>query len=449
MPDKDKKNLDSEAIEFERVQPGLLPSENFQVTEHLQRMPSIFSRGLLYVTVLALLSAFAYAVLAKIDMVVVARAIARPTTHMVRVLSDRNGYLERIMVSEGQFVDCNAPLFFIRSKESLTYRSKVEELRQSIPLKREYYDTKISCARDELRQLDCDFDNFMKVKNLKLEQNGLSVKANGSDLRFWETEVELFSKDFESIERLYNERAVSAREYNYTKSGLEKARSEADKLVQNREILSRESRIIREEMDKEKERYQNRRLILEKEIKNLALEKSTVLTALEKEQEMNEKKLSLQNGAYSGKEDEEEKLIRAENAGLIAELHFRNTGEYVRESDLLCTILPTDRPLYMDITVANKDIGFIEKNMEIKYKFDAFPHTDYGTLPGKALAISPSAIEDTSLGMVYHVEGSIDKTWFKIKGKEYPIKAGMTATAELVTEKRSVFSILFRKITEK
>jgi len=53
----------------------------------------------------------------------------------------------------------------------------------------------------------------------------------------------------------------------------------------------------------------------------------------------------------------------------LSELYFKTTGQYVRESDLLCTIIPANSPLYMDITIANRDIGFVEENLKIKYIF--------------------------------------------------------------------------------
>ena len=84
--------------------------------------------------------------------------------------------------------------------------------------------------------------------------------------------------------------------------------------------------------------------------------------------------------------------------------------------------------------------------MEIKYKLDAFPYTVYGLVRGKVLTISPSAVEDVSLGFVYHVHGTLDKRDFEVKEKRYPIKAGMTATAELVKEKKSILSILIGKL---
>ena len=116
---------------------------------------------------------------------------------------------------------------------------------------------------------------------------------------------------------------------------------------------------------------------------------------------------------------------------------------------MLCTILPTDSPLYMDIIVANKDIGFIKKGLDIRYKFDAFPFSDYGTISGKVSAISPSAVEDESLSFIYHIQGSLDKTVFEIKQERYPIRPGMTAVAELVTERISIFSLIFRRLRMK
>ena len=292
MEDREKDSQPIEEPDVFQVTPVESPSENYMVIENLQRMPNIFSRGLIYLVVLILLSGLTYSLLAEIDVVVECRTVAIPDSQQLRVISDRNGTIERIFITEGQAVEKNSPLFSIHSKEPIAYLSEYEERRHSVPVN------------------------------------------------------EAFS------------------------SG-----------------------------------------------------------------EKNEK----------GKEEKAE-IIRAGYAGTVSKLYFKNTGEFVRKSDLLCTILPMDGPLYMDITVANKDIGFIEKGMEIKYKFDAFPYTDCGVLLGKVSAISPSAVEDRTLGLVYHLQGSLDRTCFDIREKKYHLKAGMTATAELVTDKKSIFSILFKKL---
>lgn len=260
--------------DFLRVTPVEAPLENYLVVESLQRMPNIFARGLTYLIVLILIVALAYSLVSKIDIIVECRSVARPASQKLRVLSEWNGYVKKICVSEWQTVEKGDPLFLIRSK------------------------------------------------------------GTGS--------------------------------YETTADGLQ----------------------------------------------------------------------------------EKDKTVRAESAGTVSELYVRNTGEYVRVSDLLCTIFPSDTRFYMDIEVANKDIGLVEKDMFIKYKLDAFPYADYGTLHGRVVAISPSAVEDEVQGFIYHVRGSFDKTCFEIKEKRYFIRDGMTATAELATEEKSIFSVLLGKLRQ-
>jgi len=240
---------------------------------------------------------------------------------------------------------------------------------------------------------------------------------------------------------------ISIREYNYTKSKLEKARSEVEKLASSKAITLKERNIIEGQIKKEMADLTNAEIILQKEIKNFELEQQTALNSMQNELEMNEKMLSMQDGSAPNSKptDRNEKMVMAENAGTVSELYFRNTGAYVRESDLLCTIVPHGSPLYIDIVVANKDIGFIEKDMIIKYKVDAFPYTDYGTLEGRVSAIAPSAVEDPVQGMVYHVHGTLNQPFFEIDGKRYALKAGMTSIAELITERKSLFSLVFSK----
>ena len=453
MEENIEHNQESEQPEIFEVTPVESPSENYLVVENLRRLPSIFSRGLLYLVLLLLATALLYSILSKIDIVISCLAVARPVSHKIKLISDRNGYVDKIFISEGQEVGKNEPLFVIKSKEALTYSSRVKELREAIPLKKEYYDTKIASALDELNQLKTNHDNSLLIKKLKLEQNNFALNSIASDLNYWQQEIKLLESDYQNVKKLLKDGLISIREYNYTKSKLEKARAEVAKLRSKRKITLKENMIIEGQIQKENENLINAVMILEKTIKNLRLEKKTTLNTMQNELEMTEKLLSMHDGSSVSRQNNSEAknnevIIRAETAGTISELYFRNSGEYVRESDLLCTIIPANSPLYMDITVANKDIGFIEKGMKIKYKVHAFPYMDYGVLEGKVSAIAPSAVKDTVLGLVYHVNGSLARPYFEIKGKNYPVKAGMTATAELVTEKESIFSILFKKFKE-
>jgi len=448
MTQKEKDATTETESQITPVSPVDSPSENLVVSDYTRRMPNIISRGLVYLIVTLLLTAVVYSLAAKIDVVVEAKAVARPISHKIKIISDRSGFLERVFIKEGQMIDKNVPLFLIRSKEGLTYKTKVDQFKRSIPLKEEHFSILISASLDKLNQLDSNFVNSIKVKKLRLHQNDLKLDSIDSDLEYWKQESNFRALDRARTQKLLEEGIISTREHDRVSINLEKANSEVKKLISQREITLEENKIIEEEILQETVNYNNEKIVLEKTIRNLEVEKETTLNAMHNELEMNEKMLVMQSASSpnQGTEIEEEKIILAENSGTISELYFKNTGQYIRESDLLCTIIPAKTPLYIDITVVNRDIGFIEKDLEIKYKFDAFPYSDYGILSGKVSAIAPSAIEDKELGLVYHVRGSLESPFFEIKNKKYFIKVGMTATAELVTERKSIFSLLFRKL---
>jgi multidrug resistance efflux pump len=356
-PDKKNITLERGGVTIQ-VNPIDSPSENTLVSEHLQRMPSIFSRGLIYLILLLLAVATAYSLWGRMDIVAECPAVARPLSDLIKVVADRSGYIDRIYVSEGQEITQDMPLFLIRSRESM--------------------------------------ERSQEVNRLKLEQNRATIASIDSELEFWRKEVARLSKDVKDLEDLLKSGIVSRKDVEDTRSNLNKAETEVSKLQSRRNITANESRILEQQM--------------------------------------------------AERVEESEKLITAESAGTLAELFFKNTGEYIQGSELLCTIVPEDSPIFMDITVANRDIGFIQEQMSVKYKFEAFPSTDYGILKGSVSAIPPAAVENEQIGFVYQVQGPLEKPFFEIEGKAYPIKTGMTATAEIVTENKTIFAILFRRI---
>ena len=114
MNDKKPDPMEIEHTEVEPVTPVDSPSKNYLVIEALQRMPPLFSRGLLYLVVAALVSGLLYSLFSEIDMVTKCRAVAIPATHQLSIPTEESGYVERVFVFEGQLVEKNTPLFSIR-----------------------------------------------------------------------------------------------------------------------------------------------------------------------------------------------------------------------------------------------------------------------------------------------------------------------------------------------
>lgn len=136
-------------------------------------------------------------------------------------------------------------------------------------------------------------------------------------------------------------------------------------------------------------------------------------------------------------------------AGIITNLNVRAPGSIVQSGQDLATIVPTDAPLVVDAQVPNKDIAFIEKGLPVKLKFDAFPSQDYGTIEGKIIEVSPDAQKDEKSGeSSYKVIIELQQREIKTKDKKIALRPGLTLTADIVTERKSVLRQLFAPLND-
>ncbi len=448
MPAEQEPNPDEEREAT--VHPSEMSSDSYLVTRQLQRMPHLCARGLIYVVVVLVASAGIYAYLARIDIVSSGSAVARPSAHKLRILSDRRGYVEEVFAGEGKTVAPGDPLFRIRSEADVNYQSKARELKATIPLKGKHFRQQKLVARQRIEELVDTTVHALKVLELRNEKNRLTLDRVDTDIRYWSQQVKTLTEVLERATVMYEKRITTLEDFNASKGRLEHARAQLEKTKNDRETALKEGQIIQEEIDKEKARAKSRETVLKGELRSLEIEEENVLAQMRYELELCESMLAVRPPAADSAPPDAGagNVIRAELAGTISEMYVRTSGAYVREGDPLCTVVPEGSPLYMDIVVHNRDVGFIAEGLEVKYKFDAFPYRDHGLLRGLVESISPSAVEDPRGGFVYHVRGTLAEPFFVIKGKKYPLKPGMTATAELVTQKKSILEILVSRVKE-
>ncbi len=141
--------------------------------------------------------------------------------------------------------------------------------------------------------------------------------------------------------------------------------------------------------------------------------------------------------------------IAAPVSGIITTLDVRGAGAVLQVGQTIATISPSGARLVVEAQVLNKDIAFIEAGLPVKLKFDAFPFQDYGVVEGKVIAISPDAQSDKDSGSFYKVTIVPQQTEIVAKGKKLPLRPGLAVSADIVTERKSVMSLIldpFRKL---
>jgi multidrug efflux pump subunit AcrA (membrane-fusion protein) len=140
--------------------------------------------------------------------------------------------------------------------------------------------------------------------------------------------------------------------------------------------------------------------------------------------------------------------ITAPVSGVITSLDVHSIGVVLTPGQTIASIAPAGARLVVEAQVPNKDIAFIEKGLPAKLKFDAFPFQDYGTVDGTVIEVSPDAQQDKSLGSFYKVTIAPRQAQIAAKGKILPLRPGLALTAEIITERKSILSLILAPFRE-
>lgn len=140
--------------------------------------------------------------------------------------------------------------------------------------------------------------------------------------------------------------------------------------------------------------------------------------------------------------------LRAPVTGIVSQLSLHTEGGVVEAAKPIMTVVPSDGKLVAEVKLLNRDAGFVAAGQPVQIKLEAFPFSRYGTVPGHVLSVSPDAIPDDKLGMVYIVRVALDRTRIDRGDRTVGLIPGMMATADIVTGNRSYLSYLTSPIAD-
>ena len=143
---------------------------------------------------------------------------------------------------------------------------------------------------------------------------------------------------------------------------------------------------------------------------------------------------NLQQAGFINKKQQ----IKAPESGYINQLSVHTIGGVVTPAEKLLSLVPVDVPLVVRARIMNRDVGFVATSMEAAIKIDTFSFQKYGTISGKVAKIGKDSIADEQLGQVYELAIIPLQTSLMVDGREIPIVAGMTVTAEINVGRRRV-----------
>ncbi|NOY09710.1 MAG: HlyD family efflux transporter periplasmic adaptor subunit [Spirochaetes bacterium] len=363
--------------------------------EMLETRPPKIMSFFIYIILFMFLAAFLWMWFGKIEIVVKANGIIRPTANISLVRNITSGKIKEIRFFLEKNVKKGDLLFSIDS-------GALEIEKESV--NREFKEVKSELAGFSL--LKDSFNkgrSLMPEKNIKFYNKYLQYQFKKESLRLslikaenaYRKETEL-PPDMVAAVRLEELKS----EYLFSKLSLEAWESE-------------------------------NRLSVEEQIQSLKQRKNTIIARLQK---IN---YSLENC-----------IVRAPISGRIQEVGTYNPGDFIPSGTEILRIIPDKgKSLKIELFVRNKDIANIEKGSKVYYSFAALPRREYGYLTGSVTKI-PGDIRTISgaEGGVFIVDADIKRTVLIGKRKSVRVRIGMICEGRIIVREQRILDFVLEKL---
>ena len=168
------------------------------------------------------------------------------------------------------------------------------------------------------------------------------------------------------------------------------------------------------------------------------------------------KDLKMQVNDYQSKLTEIKKIkkinqIQSPINGFIHDLKPFGKGYVANSTETILKIVPRDN-LIAIIDINTSDIGFVKIGKEVDLSIDSFPAKDFGSLKGKLIQISSSALEPNDTNRSPHFKAKVSLQSQKLetkKGIKLGLKPGMSLSASIKLRKATYLDLLLGTFKDK
>jgi adhesin transport system membrane fusion protein len=136
--------------------------------------------------------------------------------------------------------------------------------------------------------------------------------------------------------------------------------------------------------------------------------------------------------------------------GLVKNIRANTIGGVVSAGAPVMEIVPVDDQVLVELRIKPSDIGFVRVGDPVEIKLSAYDFAVYGSLHGTLDVLSPDALSDGAApppggeASWYRALVRADASKLKAGSKPLTVLPGMVGTAEIRTGRRSVLSFLLR-----
>lgn len=300
------------------------------------------------------------------------------------------------------------------------------------------YTSKVDAINKQITQLEKNRDFAIEKAKVKYSQTHLKYNSEVADLQAAQTGLNIARQQLERDSIL----------------GIKQIKSPLD--IENRRVKYQESyaklTVQKAKVDIAKNDIENARI----ELENISVEYGEKLSKAESDrfsaisaQMDTESEVSKLRNLYSNYQIRNGfYIIRAPQTGLVSQTLSNGVGIAVKEGQAICTIVPSNINLAVELFISPVDMPLIEKGAPVQFIFDGWPtmvfsgwpEFSYGTFPGVIYAID-NALQANGKYRILVKMDSKDKQW------PNQLKIGVGARGFMLLKRVPVWYELWRKLS--
>lgn len=345
-----------------------------------------------------------------------------PSEGLVKVFFNRGGIIKKVLVEEGEYVTEGQPLVVVNGDRVLADGEHLETL-----LLKEYQSQK-TLLKQQLGRSSTTF----QMRKSDIEQR---ISAGNEDLKLITEIQEILAMRYRSAKTNFEKLAKLHKAGHVSETEFVQAKGQYLVLLGEKQSIKRDQVNARNQIQQ-----------LETELQLLAEDNfdrrdqiNTQLSDLAQE-------IARLHGdrAY---------LVKSPRSGFVSNLQAYE-GKDAASGIPLLTVVPKDMALKVNLLVPVKASGFLKEGQKIQIRYDAFPYQKFGMYEGRITAVSdvvflPSEITGAPIQVaeaVYRVKGELLAPHVTAYGKTLSLKSGMTISADIHQDRRSLLQWLFDPI---
>lgn len=421
--------------------------------------------AVVYTMIALALAALAWSFIGRVDVIVSAQGALTPDSELRRFYAPVDGELMNLYVAEGQPVSKGDVLARLNARGAVEAATSAQQAQlklenaerewRQLPERRALLERKAATLRQAMTLEEQQHERRIALGTSKVVEaqraQAAEARTNLEDARRARDAARAEAEKFERVFTQTGGGGVSQLQVESKKNALLAAEN-AYRVAQSRisELGARQSQdlvLAQSQVESSGE-----------ELKKLRLEYEAATTELaEAEDKLRVKLQAARLEAEAAARIRFEHIdkdnflqIVAPVSGVITDLTSTQPGDKVQANTPLGGIAPSGARPILRVEIAEQDRAFLREGQPVKLKFSAFPYQRYGVVNGTLEYISP-ATKPAPQGKqpVYEGRVSLERDHYLVAETKYPLRYGMTATAEIVVRARRIIDLAldpFREI---